>query len=436
MTLSTRSTVNRRRGVTLVLTCLSLTAILFLTALAIDSGNEMSLRRHAQNCCDAAALSGCIELATLKAQGTQPTLQNIQTAVNLSASHNNYTTGTNCTITVNWPPKSGNFQDTNSVEVLVTFPYHNLVVTGTNNVTVRSVASCNASAIPPFSMLITDPTAADAFWINGGNLRLSNGFIQVNSNSANAAVVSGASGSEAYATVRTVGGTSGTFSPAATTGTAPQNNPYALLPPPSKSGLTTYSQSTYLPDASGNITLNPGYYPNGLYCINGGNVTMNPGLYYVEHGNLWINTPGTVTGNGVTLYHNGSDSSALLSKQYGLDCGIVFCPTNNNYTITPPTSGTYAGISLMQGPNCTGTAFYDFWGTGALVCGAQYFPNSTLRCWSINGTINCNQLVAKDFKVVGTHEIYGNSQNGGFSPLTWNASQGTHGPTTNIALVE
>src|SRR5216683_431088 len=216
MKLPTRMIVGRRRGVTLVLTCLSLTAILFLTALAIDSGNEMSLRRHAQNCCDAAALSGCIDLATLKSQGTQPTLQAIQSGVNLSASHNNYTDGKNCTITVNWPPKSGNFQDINSVEVLLTFPYHNLVVSGSNNVTVRSVATCNATAIPSYSMLVLDQSAADSFWVNGGTLKLNNAYVQVNSSSPNAAVVSGISGSEAYATVKAVGGTSGTFSPAAT----------------------------------------------------------------------------------------------------------------------------------------------------------------------------------------------------------------------------
>jgi Flp pilus assembly protein TadG len=436
MKLATQLTHSRRRGVILVLTCLSLTAILFLTALAIDSGNQMSLRRHAQNCCDAAALSGCINLATFKAQGTQPTVQSIQDAVNLSASNNNYTDGKNCTVTVNWPPKSGNFQDSNSVEVILTFPYHNLVVSGTNNVTVRSVATCNASCIPSFSMLLLEQTAADSFWVNGGILKLINAYIQVNSTNPNAAVVNGAGGSEAFANVKTAGGSSGTFSPAATTGTTPQNNPYALLPTPSKAGLTTYSTSNYFPDAQGNITLNPGYYPNGLYCINGGNVTMNPGLYYVEHGNLWINTPGTVTGNGVTLYHNGSNPSALLNKDYGLDCGIVFCPTNGNYTFNAPTSGPYAGISLFQGPNCTSTAFYDFWGSGQLICGAQYYPNSTIRCWAVDGTINCNQLVAKNFKVVGTHEIYGNSQNGGLTRLTWNGSQGTHGPTTNVALVE
>jgi hypothetical protein len=396
----------------------------------------MSLRRHAQNCSDAAALAGCIKLVTLKSQGQQPSLTLIKNAVNLSASHNNYTDGSNCTITVNWPPVSGNFQDNNSVEVLLNFTYHNLVVGGSNSVTVRSVASCDATAIRSFSMLLLDPSAANSFWVNSGTLNLNNSFIQVNSKSPTAAVVNGLSGSEAFASVRTSGGSSGTFNPTATTGTTPQNNPYALLPVPDKTGLTTRSQDDYSASSpSGNVTINPGYYPQGLY-FSQGNLTMNPGIYYIEHGNFWINTAGTVTGNGVTIYHNGANPSAQLNKDYGLDCGIVLCPTNNNYTFTPPASGTYAGISFFQGPNCTSTAFYDFWGTGTINTGTQYFPNSTLRCWAINGTMNGKELVAKDFKLVGTHEIYGNSQNGGFSKLTWNGSRSSTGPATNVALVE
>ena len=127
----------------------------------------------------------------------------------------------------------------------------------------------------------------------------------------------------------------------------------------------------------------------------------------------------------------------MLDQWFDLDCGIVLCLTNGNYTFTPPTSGPYAGISFFQGPNCTSEAFYDFFGSGELTCGIQYFPNSTLRCWAISdGVINCNQLVALDFKVTGTHEIYGNSLNGGFSRITWNASQATNQPPTNVVLVE
>jgi Flp pilus assembly protein TadG len=427
----------RRRAATALLTCVCLTAVLFLAALAIDMGNLMAARRQAQNCADAAALSGCIQLASLQAQGSAPTLAKIKSAALLSASHNNYVDGSNCTVTVNWPPTSGNFQDSNSVEVLLTFTGNNLVVRGSNSVTVRSVASCNMSGTKSFPMLVLDPTGADAFWVNSGSLTLSNAPVVVDSNNSNAAAVSGMSSSTVSATVRAVGGSAGSFSPAAKTGVDPVPDPYALLQAPSTAGMTTYTQSSYSPNSSGNITLNPGYYPNGLYCINGGNVTLNPGVYYVSGGNFWINTPGTVTGNGVTIYHAGADSSAKLSQSYGLDVGICLCPTDNDYSFTPPTSGPYAGVSFFQSRTTTSEAFYDFWGKGQLNVGLQYFPNNTLRCWSkSNGVINCNELVTKDFKLTGTHEIYGNTQNGGFSKLTWNASRAGNRPTTSVYLAE
>jgi Flp pilus assembly protein TadG len=436
MNLRTMMSKGRRRGAVAVLTGVCMIGILYLTALTLDAGSLMAARRHAQNCTDAAALAGCIELAKTQAQGNTVTLAGIKTAVNLAASQNGFTNGTNCTVAVNWQPTSGNFQNKNSVEVLLTFTRSNLVVSGSNSVTVRSVASCDPPSVTSFPMLMLDPTGADAFWVNSGKLTLGTPTVQVNSNNAHAAVVDGMPASVANAGVRSVGGSTGTFSPAVEHGGSAMSDPYSLVPIPSKAGLTTFNQSTYTPDNSGNVVLNPGYYPNGIY-ISSGNVTMNPGLYYIEGGNCWINTPGTVTGNKVTLYHNGPNASAQMNTSYGLDVGFCFCPTNNNYTFTPPTSGPYAGMSLFHGPNVTSEAFYDFWGTGTINAGIQYFPNSTLRCWSkSNGVINCNELVAKDFKLTGTHEIYGTSQNGGFSNLTWNATRAANRPATSVFLAE
>src|SRR3989442_1263821 len=118
MYLRTEKRTDRRHGTTAILLCLCMTGILFLTAMAIDLGNLMAARRHAQNCCDAAALAGCIQLTSVQAQGQTPSQSSINDAVIQSANSNNYTDGSNCTITVNWPPQSGNFQDKNSVEVL------------------------------------------------------------------------------------------------------------------------------------------------------------------------------------------------------------------------------------------------------------------------------------------------------------------------------
>ena len=169
----------------------SLIPIMFLTALAIDSTSAMSARRHAQNCCDAAALAGGIVIAQQQSLGNTPSQQAIQTAVNNALSQNNFTNGTNCTVSVNWPPQAGNFENSNSVEVKMTITHGNLVVFGSNTLAVRSVASCSPSSVPSFPMLILDPSSADAFWVTSGSLTMGTPTVQVNSTNANAAVVDG-----------------------------------------------------------------------------------------------------------------------------------------------------------------------------------------------------------------------------------------------------
>ena len=454
------STTRKRRGVVAVLCAACFIGIVFLAALAIDDGNLMATSRQAQNYADAAALCGAIKLAKMQGAGQTPTLDAITTAATLADTQNGFPSmGTNTSIVVNWPPTYADpntglapaictntipnltatpktyLGDPNSVEVYLTYTQANSLVTGRNTVTVRSVASCAPMANPTMPMLVLDPTGAKAFWVTNGALTLNVAPVQVNSSNATAAQMDG-NGSAVNATVKAVGGASGTFNPVAKVGGSPVADPFGAVPEPTTTGLTTVTQSEFSPNKTGTITLNPGYYPNGIY-VSSGNLTMNPGLYYVQNGNFWINTPGTVTANNVTIFHNGSNSRAQMMSEYGLNVGICLCPADNNYTFTAPSSGPYAGISLFQGANCTGEAFYDFWGKGQLSVGTQYFSNSTLRVWSKDaGVINCNELVTKDFKLTGTHEIYGNSENGGFSKVQWNATRTTVRPATSVYMVE
>jgi hypothetical protein len=127
-----------------------------------------------------------------------------------------------------------------------------------------------------------------------------------------------------------------------------------------------------------------------------------------------------------------------MYSDFGLNVGICLCPTDSNYTFTPPTTGQYAGVSFFHGPSNTAPAWYDFWGSATLTAGLQYFPNSTLRAWSAThgGQINSNEVVTKDYKLIGYHEIYGNSYNGGFSKLNWTASRAANRPPTSVYLAE
>jgi len=298
----------------LQLACVTFIGILFLGALAIDGGNLLAARRQAQNCCDSAALAGCIKLATVQAQGGTPTAAQLFSAANDALSTNNYTNGTNCTVT--------------------------------DAVTVRSVASVTTSDSPSVPILLIDPTSnGEVFSIYSGEFTMNLIPMQINSTSPVSALIGGGRGATANVTLDLVGGyNGGSYNPTPIGGAVPIANPYALVQPPSNTGLITFSQSTYLPDGNNNITLNPGYYPNGININNGGNVTLNSGIYSIGSG-VWINTPGTVTGNQVMLYVSGTDS--LVQEKYNQSVAMWLSPTDGNYAFTAPTSGPYAGLSFF-----------------------------------------------------------------------------------------
>ena len=431
-----------RRGGIAVLTAVTLTAILLIGAVTIDGGGTMSTRRTAQNAADAAALAGTIELAQDLANGTTVTATLLRNAARKVAVDNGFTddNGVTTSVTVNWPPTTGNWvTNTNSVEVIITCKYNNLLIAGSSQIQVRAVATCDATATGlGNAIIVTDPSGADAFWDYYGNFTMDGtASVMVNSTNANAAFIN--TTGKVSATVHDVGGSSGgTFTPAVKGNYTPDPDPFALLPAPSTTGLTA---RTVPAAVNGTITLQPGLYTD--LQISSGNAVFQPGLYYVNGGNLWINTTGTVTGNGVTFYYTypGGLSDTDANTHVG---GVKICVTDNNYTFTAPTSGTYAGVSLMQDPNTQVRAFIDFWGIGQMNFGAMYFPGNMLRVWSENNyngqtnpiNINANLLVAKDFKVTGPHDWYGNAYNNGWSDVRWHPNLSASSAAKPIVLVE
>ncbi|MEO6834683.1 MAG: hypothetical protein ABI231_02085, partial [Candidatus Tumulicola sp.] len=104
--------------------------------------------------------------------------------------------------------------------------------------------------------------------------------------------------------------------------------------------------------------MNPGCYTND-FIVTSGNTTMNPGLYVITgtspsmHGNL--------TGTGVTMY-------------VGLN-GTAPSPNGSTWTMTPPTSGPYKGVSFYQVPGNSNAQTFD--GTAVYLDGLVYMPSVT-----------------------------------------------------------
>jgi hypothetical protein len=134
----------------------------------------------------------------------------------------------------------------------------------------------------------------------------------------------------------------------------------------------------------GNVTLEPGVYPDGLSLSGANDVELEPGVYVLD-GNLSINGAVDVTGEGVTIVSRDPDINISGSPDIEL---------------TAPDSGPTRGIAMMRrgdeggGSQIAGTA-------NMTVDGAFYFPDTTLSFRGTPDSRDCLQVVAERVSFLG-----------------------------------
>jgi Flp pilus assembly protein TadG len=181
-----------------------------------------------------------------------------------------------------------------------------------------------------------------------------------------------------------------TLTTAAQTGQATSVvDPYSSLATPSP-GTCTYTN--YVEPSGNNLTLSPGTYCGGLSVVNKSNVYFTAGTYYVSNGDLVIRSDNNVSCSNCT---NGAGVTFVLTQTSGnnSDIGGVSITSENNVTLSAPSSGTYAGIVFYQDRRATaGTMastskiFTLSSLNNATLSGAIYFPNNAINISSINNT--------------------------------------------------
>jgi hypothetical protein len=161
-------------------------------------------------------------------------------------------------------------------------------------------------------------------------------------------------------------------------------DPLAGLPAPSTTGLPTN------PAPAGGV-YSPGIYTNQFTA--GG--TLSPGIYVLQKG-LCI-TNGNLAGNGVLLYITGS--AACDTGTYAL--GIA---GNGTVTLTPPTSGDYAGITVWS--TSTAPLLIAGNGSGTTVSGVIYAPNaSQVTLGTGNGSFVIGSVIAPNIVAGGNGNV-------------------------------
>ncbi len=173
---------------------------------------------------------------------------------------------------------------------------------------------------------------------------------------------------------------------------------------PSTSGLTSYGSESLSGNSS--ATIKPGIYSQ-ITVSGNGTLTLNSGLYIIEGGGFSVSGNASVTGSGVTIFNAGSKYPST-----GGTYGSITLSGNGSYNLTPPTTGTYAGIVIFQPRDNTKALTIS--GNASGMTGTIYAPAAQL---AESGNAQLNAAI-----VVDTLTISGN---GVANTVTLNAPTGT-----------
>jgi Flp pilus assembly protein TadG len=206
-------------------------------------------------------------------------------------------------------------------------------------------------------------------------------------------------------------------------------DPLANYPSPSTSSYTT--QATKQLNLAGNsaYTLQPGVYIGGIKIQGNASVTLVAGMYLMYGGGFSVSANASINGTGVTIY----SSSTMVNKRVTA-AGDISINTTGTVTLTPPTTGSWSGMTLYMDRTSAGAITID--------------PTSTTQCASANGCIggiagtiyaaNQDSLVTVSASGTANLQVLSGKMlitNGGTAHFTFN-SAGFANSVTTITLVE
>ena len=380
---------SRRSGSILVIVVAAIVAFIGFLGFAIDCGNAYAHRRQMQNTADAAALAGASLLcagssdATIWAKVQEYAGYNHVAANNLTAwytddAFNQLATVSGGTV----PAGAAGIKVKATTTVAATF----LPIVGLAAFQPQATAIAGTTCRPP-ALLVLSSNGKDALTMSGGAfLNMPDGSILVNSSNAQAFNISGGSSGITAKNISVTGnytasgGSLNNLTPAPHTGTAPAADPLTSLPAPATTGLPVFPGQTV---NGGTATLSPGVYTGPIAIKGGATVTFQPGIYILQAG---LNCASSrIVGTEVLLYNQ---SGALVVSGGGL------------INLAPPSSGTYAGVTVFQARNNTAPATFSGAASSKLA-GIYYFPTTQLLTLSGGSNIQLGSIIAATVNLSG-----------------------------------
>lgn len=387
-----------RRGISLVWITVVLTVLIGFSGFGIDVGWMVWTGQQLQVAADASALAGArwvrddLEQTRDAAQAVGAANTAAGDAIQLDRNGGNAEDGD---ITIGrFDRDTGEFtateDDPNAVRVLArrtedslndSLDLHFMRLLGFNTANITREAIAMIGGGTGAGLLVLNESEDCSFRMQGSiTLELNGGAVQINSENNCAGCFVGRAAEVGEGSVLNAVGDVCGFSPVPVNpDSEPIPDPLAFLPEP-PIGPTQPDV-----DQSGNVTISPGYYPNGI-SRNGGTLTMLPGIYNIGGPGLDVQGNANLIAEGVLIHT--VDNAALDFRGTG------------DLTITPMESGIYEGMSVFQSRSNTaanviiGTAGWDLTGT-------FYIPEGHLQTGG-DGLLLGNQLI------VNTIEVFGN----------------------------
>jgi hypothetical protein len=426
---------------TTILFAASLAVIVGAVGLSVDVGSLCYAENKLHTAAEAVALSAALEVAPCFGATPCAAMQAAAKSALAENGYNNSTLTSNCTagpvnslsLMINNPPcLRGASVDPNTgkakyVEALLSMPsptYFTRLI-GFNNVPLSARAEAVRTSNPN-CIYALDPSGPNAITVDILSTLTANCGI-VDESSSSAAFTCGILASVHATNLKITGGAQGLLCSASP---PPRTNvpvptpadPLSTLPKPTVLSCGSSVLPPYHGSAGPLIILGTAVlYPDAAYC--GGitvgplaNVTFMPGTYVIRSvglfGGVSFSLLSTVTGNGVTFYN------------YGPQGGVTFTASSvtvGTFTLTAPTTGTYAGVLFFQDPGNTAPALVLASSSlNTTVEGAFYFPTATLTT-AVSGSAKYNIIVAKDIAFVALSFPFGSlnttSLNNNYSSL-------------------
>jgi hypothetical protein len=340
-------TPSPRQGATTFWLVVSLGVIIAIVALTMDGGRMMDERRRARAAADAAALAAAADLYnnywTYQGSDTPGTAK--QAALTSAATNGYSNDGAASVVTVNIPPQSGTFKgQAGYVEVIVQSNiragFSSVFTSG--NLTVRGRAVARGQPQPIGAQLLQSSGPGALSLGFNASLSLVKGPLNITSSDSQAiqlALLASLSAPVVNLTASLgLGGLLG-LGLTVNTNVAPSPDPLQTLSAPDPTQYPVQSSVATTISGSTSVTLQPGVYQGGIAVSGSASVTLQPGVYILQGGGLQVSGNASISGNGVMIYNT---TDALGAS------GAITLNTYGTINLTPPTSGSYAGISLFQ----------------------------------------------------------------------------------------